>query len=275
MELLAELTWNADPEIFSIGPVTVRWYGLIFGLGFVLAYLLARRIWGGEGKKVEHLEDLLVLVVIFTIVGARLVHCFVYEPDRYANDLGSVLRVWEGGLASHGGVLGIVIAIAWHSLKHADQPFWWLLDRVAAVACVPAAMVRLGNFVNSEIVGKPTDVAWAVTFPRAPHDSVPRHPAQLYEALLYGVLAFVLWRLYRKFEKQVPRGLLVGILLIGVFGGRFLIEYLKEPQASFDPAGTLTMGQWLSLPAVVIGLWMIATCKKRGPAVTVSEPGSS
>ena len=272
MELLAELLWNPDPEIFTIGPVTVRWYGLIFGLGFVLAYLLARRIWAGEGKKVEHLEDLLVLVVIFTIIGARLMHCFVYEPDRYADDLGSVLRVWEGGLASHGGVLGIVVAIGWHSLKHADQPFWWLLDRVAAVACVPAALVRLGNFVNSEIVGTPSDVAWAVTFQR--HSDVSRHPAQLYEALLYGALAFVLWRLYRKFEEKVPRGLLVGVLLVGVFGGRFAIEFVKEPQASFDPAGTLTMGQWLSIPAVLIGLWMVATAKKRGPAVTVSEPGS-
>ena len=267
--LLGAIEWNADPSLFTvpeflgIGPITVRWYGLLFGLGFVAAFFLGRRIWRREGRNVEHVEELLVLVVILTILGARLVHCFVYEPENYAGDLAEVLKVWKGGLASHGGVLGIVLALGWHSLKHADQPFWWLLDRVAAVACVPAAMVRIGNFVNSEIVGTPSDAPWAVVFKRL-NTEAALHPAQLYEALLYGVTALVLWRVWSKRAEDTPRGLITGLLLVLVFGGRFLIEFVKQRQGAGDD-GALSLGQWLSIPAVLIGLWLLSTARNRGP----------
>jgi prolipoprotein diacylglyceryl transferase len=255
MEMLAHLHWDMDPVAFQVGPVTVRWYGLLFGLGFLAAFSLVRWMFRREGRNPDDVETLLVWTIFGTIVGARLMHCLAYEPARYLADPVSILKVWEGGLASHGGVLGIVIALYVHSRRHADQGFVWLLDRVSVAAVLSGVFVRCGNFMNSEILGTPSDAAWAVVFQRV--DPYPRHPAQLYEAAAYLAVFAVLLALYRRLGGRTPPGLLVGLLLVLAFGARIGIELVKKRQAAFGEESVISMGQALSVLPVLIGIWLV------------------
>lgn len=264
MPLFAHLRWDLDPVLFHVGPVTVRWYGMLFGLGFLASFWLVRWMYRREGRNPDDVETLLMWTIVLTIVGARLVHCLAYQPEKYLADPLSILKVWEGGLASHGGMLGIVTALWLHGRKHADQPFVWLLDRVAIASALAGAFVRVGNFANSEILGTPSDVPWAIVFVR--RDALPRHPAQLYEATAYLVVFGLLLALYRRFGGRTPRGLLVGAFLVLAFGARIAIETVKRRQADFGGDLTLSMGQWLSVLPVVVGAWLVWRALRAGAA---------
>jgi phosphatidylglycerol---prolipoprotein diacylglyceryl transferase len=260
---MLRLVWSVDPVLLRIGSLELRWYGLLFAAGILVAYRAGVRSFERAGGSAEEASRLLSYVVAGTIIGARLGHCLLYEPGYYFHHPLEILAVWRGGLASHGGVLGIGVAVALFA-RRTGRPTLWLLDRVAVAAPIAAACIRVGNFFNSEIIGRPTTVPWAVVFARV--DPLPRHPAMLYEALAYLVIFGVMWGLDRRSGLRERRGALLGIVLVLVFGFRFAIEFLKEPQEAFEHALPLDLGQLLSVPAVLIGLWLLETARHRSNA---------
>jgi prolipoprotein diacylglyceryl transferase len=202
--------------------------------------------------------------VVGTIVGARLGHCLFYEPGYYLSHPLEILFIWKGGLASHGGAAGILLA-TWFFVRKHHYPYLMLADRVALISPVAATFIRVGNFFNSEIIGHPSNVPWAIVFERV--DRLPRHPTQLYEAAFYAVTAFFMVWLYRNTEAGKRPGVLLGTVLVVIFGFRFLIEFLKENQTPFEARLPLDLGQLLSIPAVAIGIWLILRARRRPLAV--------
>lgn len=255
--MLAYIYWNPSPVAFSLGPLQIRWYGLLFALPFVIGYFLMRDFYKKEKQASTYLDTLLTYVVLGAIIGARLGHCLFYEPEVYLRDPVRILKIWEGGLASHGGALGVILALWLYSCK-THQSFWWTTDRVAILVGMAGASIRLGNVMNSEIIGKPTDLPWAFIFARV--DKIPRHPTQLYESLAYLLIFFLMLYLYHRFlykNRIIPPGYFVGLFLILVFTVRFFIEFLKEPQVGFEQNLPLNMGQLLSIPFIIFGLWLV------------------
>lgn len=249
----AFITWNIKPEIFSIGFLHVRWYGLLFALGFVVGYYIMAWMFKREKIEIKLLDSLTTYMVISTVVGARLGHVFFYEPASYLAHPLDILKIWEGGLASHGAAIGILIGLWLYSRKY-KKPWLWVVDRIVIVTALAGAFIRLGNLMNSEIYGHATQVPWAFIFLR--DDNIARHPTQIYEALCYiATFLFLLW-LYRRKAGQ-PMGRLFGWFLVCIFTARFFIEFLKEPQVMFEKTMLLNMGQLLSIPFVITGIWLI------------------
>jgi len=250
--------WNLDPVLIHLGPIQIRYYGVVFVCVIVIAYLFWR--WqmrrGGFGKAI--IEGFITWGTVATILGARLGHCLFYDPARYLDNPIEILYFWEGGLASHGATIGLVAALFLFSLIH-KLPLLELMDRFSPSAAVGAAGIRLGNFLNSEIVGRATDLPWAVRFMRYDNGAVPRHPSQLYEFALglFVLLAVVLADRWAGREKR-PRGLLAGLFLLVYFTGRFFVEFVKEYQALHE--SFLTMGQYLSIIPMLVGAALVAWC---------------
>lgn len=258
--------WNIDQEIFKIGSFGLRYYSLCWLLAFAVSYVLMLKVFKREGKSQEDLDKLTIYIFLGTLIGARIGHCLFYEFDKYIqNPLLMILPFqkvngsWEFtgfmGLASHGGAIGILIALYMYARK-TKTDFLWIADKLVLVVPVAGAFIRIGNFFNSEILGKPADpsLPWAVIF--AQEDSIPRHPAQLYEALGYILLFVVLWLMYQKNQRS-KRGLLFGIFLVALFTIRFIIEFFKENQEAFENDMTFNMGQLLSIPFIIVGLYLI------------------
>lgn len=260
---MAYIYWSVSPELISVGPVAIRWYGLFFALLFVIGYAIARWQFRIEGKSDQTLDSLLVHVVLGTIIGARLGHVFFYDPAYFLSHPWEIPAFWRGGLASHGGALGVLAAVYLYSRKHADQPFLWLMDRIVVPTALGGCLIRLGNLFNSEILGEPSRVPWAFVFTHV--DSLPRHPAQLYESAAYLLIFCCLLLLYRHFRAQTPAGLLLGLFLLAVFCARFLIEFVKERQAVYEQALPLSVGQLLSLPFILAGGWLVWRALSRAP----------
>ena len=255
MSVLSFINWAANPEIMPIGPLSLRWYGLLFALGFVVGYQIMVWIFNNEKKNIKDLEALTISMILGTVLGARLGHCLFYEPAYYLANPLEILKVWQGGLASHGATIGIVIALFIFVKKKKGFTMLWTLDRIALVTALAGAFIRIGNFFNSEILGSPADLPWAVVFQRV--DMIPRHPAQLYEAMSYLIIFAILFIIYNRKRAQTPQGLLIGIFFATVFGARFVIEFFKEVQTGWELGLPLHMGQLLSLPLVLAGLWLI------------------
>lgn len=253
--LPAAIHWNVDPTMFRLGPFAPRWYGLLFALGFLIGFYYMRSVFLHEDKPERDLDALLIWLLGGTIVGARLGHVLFYAPGYYLLHPLEIPQIWEGGLASHGGTIGVLIAIWLYCRSRPDQPFMWLIDRLAPPVALTACFIRLGNLFNSEILGEPTDLPWAFVFERV--DEVPRHPAQLYESISYFLIFLVLAILYRRYRASTPRGLLAGLFMTLIFGSRFFIEYVKVAQAHFEVGLPLSMGQLLSIPAILFGLWLL------------------
>jgi phosphatidylglycerol---prolipoprotein diacylglyceryl transferase len=269
--ILNYITWNVDPEIFSIGPITIRWYGLMFAMAFLSGYLVFTKALKIERLDAEMLDQLLIYVAIGTIVGARLGHCLFYEPSYYLSNPIEILKIWQGGLASHGAAIGIVLALWLYIRKH-KLSFLWLMDRLVIVVPLAGAFIRTGNLFNSEIYGRATDLPWAFLFVRdrvidpvtgALLPNVPSHPTQIYEALSYLLIFAVLFILYRKKKDDIRDGVLFGVFLILLFAARFFIEFIKNDQVSFEAGMFLNMGQWLSLPFILIGVGLIIYTKRK------------
>lgn len=199
-------------------------------------------------------------MVLGAVVGARLGHCLFYDPAYYfANPL-EIMKIWEGGLASHGGTVGMIIAIYTYARQTDGINFIWLLDRMTIPVALGSFFIRIGNFFNSEIIGIPTTVPWAIVFSRV--DNLPRHPAQLYEAAVYLFLFILLFSVYKNQGKALKPGLLISLLMFIIFGSRFIIEFIKMPQESFEPWLGLNMGQWLSIPFILLGAIFIYFMRK-------------
>ncbi|MBC8342656.1 MAG: prolipoprotein diacylglyceryl transferase [Bacteroidetes bacterium] len=277
--LLHFIHWNIEPEIFPNSSIPVRWYGLFFVLAFYISYILLTRIFKKEGKDIQLLDKLTFYMLVATIVGARLGHCLFYEPSYYLRHPLEMLYVWEGGLASHGAGIAIVLAMIIFARKHKETTFFWLIDRIVIMVAMAGFWIRMGNLFNSEIIGKSTDLSWGFIFEKLEPFGIfgPHHPAQLYEALSYLLIFFfLLWFYYKKDGKPLP-GQIFGIFLTALFAVRFLIEFVKEDQVEFESAMMLNMGQWLSIPFIVAGIVILYFASKRKEIVQKTNdilPGS-
>ncbi len=256
--------WNVDPVLIALGPITIHWYGALFASAIFAGLYYMKWIYQQEKQNVESLDNLLVYVVVGIIVGARLGHCLFYDPDFYLANPLKILAIWEGGLASHGGGLGAIIGTYLYTRK-APFSFLWLLDRLAIATALFGIFVRSANFVNAEILGKPTDVPWAIIFGRI--DNIARHPAQLYEAIAYALIFIVLTAVYKLTKAKNYQGMLLGLFLIMTFTARFIIEFFKQQQAAYTLEISLNTGQMLSIPFFLVGVLLVIWSIKQNKSV--------
>jgi prolipoprotein diacylglyceryl transferase len=268
--MLSFITWDVSPAWFHfpdfiplLGGREVRWYGLLFAAGFAAGAYIVHRIWKKEKLKEEWFDKLFFYVFIATAVGARLGHCLFYSPGYYLAHPVEILKIWEGGLASHGGTLGIVIAVYFYSKNITHKSMLWTFDRLVVPVGLVAAFIRMGNLMNSEVFGHPTNISWGFRFVRSaewhrfPIDAMPCHPTQIYEAICYLItFALCMW-LYWKKDAQKKEGLIFGVFLTGIFLSRFFIEFLKNYQENFEADMWLNMGQLLSIPFIIAGIILI------------------
>ena len=285
------IDWQPSVEAFSIGTFSVRWYSLLWCLGLLLAYLIVQRLYKHQKIEEEKFEPLFFYCFVGVLVGARLGHCIFYEPGYYLTSGKGFIEMlipfhqmadgsWKftgyEGLASHGGTIGLIIAMVLYWRKMKLNP-WVVMDNIAIAVPATACCIRLGNLMNSEIIGNPTDVAWGFIFHTREAlvngEVAPRHPAQLYEALAYLVIfvvgAMIHWRWYKSqgMEEKSPiavgTGFYFGFCLATIFTFRFFIEFLKKEQVSFEQGMLLDMGQLLSIPFVILGVWCMLKSKKK------------
>jgi len=268
MHSLLYIVWDADPEMFTIPGINwpVRWYGLLFAFAFLGSQYVMGKIFKTEQRPAKYLDILTIYIVAGTIIGARLGHCLFYSPDYYLTHPLDILKIWEGGLASHGGAMGIILAM-WLYCRKTGESRMWLFDRMTVVAPLSGVFIRMGNLMNSEIVGLPTQVSWGFKFIKgedAPMyeahgiDAVPaRHPSQLYEAL-FCLFLFILMLYLWKYRRQVlPQGFMFGLFCVLMFTQRFIGEFFKEVQVSWENKIDLNMGQNLSIPFIALGIFIM------------------
>lgn len=265
------INWNASPTIVNLGPLQLRWYGLMFLAGFLIGYQGMRKICLWEKKPIEKLDSLLTHIFLGTLIGARLGHCLFYEPGYYLTHPLDILKIWEGGLASHGGGIGVLIGIWLFSRKNREFPVMWIFDRVAIFTVLTGAFIRIGNLMNSEIIGRPTDVAWAFVFEHV--DKLPRHPTQIYESICYFIIALLGWLTYRKYKAKLPSGRVFGLTIALIFIARFIIEFFKENQESFEASMPVNMGQLLSIPFVLAGAYFYVRSFRQEPVSVTKKRG--
>ncbi len=264
--MLDIIYWNADPVLFSFGPLAVRWYGLAFAVGFAIGYSIVARMFKHEGAPERWLGILLAYIVIATIVGARLGHVFFYEWDYYSQHPADIFKVWEGGLASHGGTIAIIIALFLFSWFVSKKPASWVFDKVVVAIALVGGLIRLGNLMNSEIYGGPTDLPWGFVFVRN-GETVPAHPTQIYEASCYFLLfALLMWMYWKRNAEERP-WLITGVFFLGIFVPRFFIEYVKNVQVGkeyemIEQYG-MNLGQMLSIPFIVLGIVLVIVAMVR------------
>ncbi len=273
--MLDYIVWTADPDIIS-HPITVRWYGLMFAIGFIAGFNIVSRMFKHEGAPESWLGTLLGWTVAGTIIGARLGHVFFYEWDQYSQDPISILYIWEGGLASHGGAIGVILGVLMFSLITSKRSPLWTFDRLVVPIALVGGLIRIGNLMNSEIFGHATDLPWGFMFVnsrewQALYAGQACHPTQIYEALCYFALfGLLMWMYWRKNAERRP-GLIFGVFFIGIFVPRLLIEFVKNDQVAWEASMTLNMGQWLSIPFIIAGMFFIVRALMR-PAVHIEFP---
>lgn len=268
--------WNPNPDIFTIPGIDwpVRWYGLMWALAFIGSHFFMNRIYRIEGRTEKELDTLTLYVIAGTILGARLGHCFFYGPffdvidsktgmiisEGYLSHPLNILKVYEGGLASHGGAIGILIAM-WLYCRKTKESWLWLFDKIVVVVPLASMLIRFGNLMNSEIIGTPTNVPWAFIFESV--DKLPRHPAQLYEAIFCLFLFILMYWLWKNKRDRFAPGFMFGLMCVLFFTERFLDEFVKENQEAFEAGMVLNMGQILSIPFVLVGLFMMWRAKRQ------------
>ncbi|MGS2740459.1 prolipoprotein diacylglyceryl transferase [Sinomicrobium sp. M5D2P17] len=263
------INWNPSEGI-DLGFFMLRFYSLMFVVAFVLGWFLMKKIYLREGLTVKELDSLFIYTVLATLIGARLGHFLFYEPEMFIKDPLHIFLPVEfspkfrivgfRGLASHGAAIGIIIAMYYYSKKIIHKPILWILDRVVIPVAFGGVFVRIGNFMNSEIIGKPTNSDYGVVFQKL-GETFPRHPSQLYEACGYIIVFLILWYTYWKTEKRNNLGYIFGLFLVLLWTVRFIVEFFKENQVAFEDQLSLNMGQWLSIPFILIGFYLIYRSK--------------
>jgi len=280
--LIQNIVWDVDPWLVKFSDsFGIRWYGLLFASAFLFGYIIFNRFFKKQGLSTELLDKLTIYIAVGTIIGARLGHCFFYDAEYFLQNPVEILMVWKGGLASHGGALGILIAL-WLYVKKTKISFLWLIDRISVVAALGGFFIRMGNLMNSEIYGRPTDLPWGFKFVRDKsrinfYDSetgellgqhLPCHPTQLYEGLSYLLIFVVLFWVIRKYGARLKEGVIFAWFLITVFAARFFIEYVKFEQSEFEinmiDKFNINMGQLLSIPFVLLGIALLLIIRKKG-----------
>lgn len=282
MNTLLSITWHVDPTIFTVLSREIRWYGLFWVIGLIVAVYIVQRIYKTEKLPEKWFDSLFVYMMLGIILGARLGHCLFYEPEYYLANPVKMLKIWEGGLASHGGVIGIIIAVWLYSKKVTKKSMLWTFDRVMVPTGFTAAMIRFGNLMNHEIYGGPTDLPWGFRFidniglwmrGAEPIYTEPSHPTQIYEALIYLLVFGITMYMYWKTNAKDRQGLILGVGIALIFIARFFIEFVKNVQVDAEIAMRentgLILGQWLSIPFIIWGAWLIwrAMKRKAEPAV--------
>jgi prolipoprotein diacylglyceryl transferase len=253
------MIFSIPEDVPVIGGFSVRWYGVLFAMSFIVGYIIMKRILANEGIGVKVLDELSTYMIIFTLLGARIGHCLFYEPEYYLANPIDILKIWEGGLASHGAAIGIILGLYFFARKQ-KKPLIWILDRIVIVVALSGFFIRTGNLMNSEIFGNVTNLPWGFVFVRYFDPALaadPRHPTQIYEGLSYLAIFYFLFRYYWSRKGFIRPGMLFGYFLILVFGVRFFIEFVKEPQVGFEENMFLNMGQLLSIPFVIAGLLIV------------------
>ena len=272
---LSYIVWRVSPYVFTfpesfplIGGRPVAWYGVLWAMVFIVGYFIMKKVFKKEQLGDELVDKFTVNMMIFTIIGARLGHCLFYEPQYYLSDPIKMLYIWEGGLASHGGAIGILIYLVIFS-RQIKKPMIWILDRVVLAVAIGGAFIRTGNLMNSEIYGVETTLPWGFKFvrdwaPGTPIDVIPPcHPTQIYEALVCVIVFVILMHLYFKKDTVNKRqGFFFGLFCTAIFGSRILIEFIKQPQVEFENSMVLDMGQWLSIPFLIVGIYFIVRSYK-------------
>lgn len=264
--------WHVNPVLFNIGSLGIRWYSLLFVSGFILGWYILRWCFRREGVSDKVLDPLLYTMLICTLVGARLGHCLFYQPDYYLGSWEGFLEIfmpWKGGLASHGAAIAILLGMWWFSSHYGKKnnfDYLWIIDRLVIVICFAGCLIRLGNLFNSEIYGDVTSLPWGFVF-ELRGETEPKHPTQLYESLSYLLLGLSMLGVYRWKLDKVYRGFFLGMFLVGCFGVRFIIEFIKEPQVEFESTMALNMGQLLSIPFILGGVALLVwSFVRRKPA---------
>ena len=273
-QLLLYILWNPSLEAFSLGPLTFRWYSLCWLIGLTLAYFVVKRLYKEQKIKDELFDPLFIYCFLGILIGARLGHCIFYQPDYFLTSFKGFVEMllpihimqdgsWKmtgyAGLASHGGTAGLMFAL-WLYTKRTKLSLWTVLDNIAIATGTTACFIRLGNLMNSEIIGKATEVPWAFVFEKV--DTLPRHPGQLYEAIAYALLFLIMWVLHKKMPEKIGTGWYFGFCLTYIFTFRFLIEYTKEIQEAFEASLPIDMGQILSIPFIIVGVVCMIRAKK-------------
>jgi phosphatidylglycerol:prolipoprotein diacylglycerol transferase len=273
------VNWDVSPEIFTIPGIDwpLRWYGLCWLAAILSSFFIMNLVYKTEGRTNQQLDRLTMYIVLGTVIGARLGHCLFYGPlwdmydvqgnlleEGYLDHPLNLLKVYEGGLASHGGAIGIIIGAIYYCRKEKES-LLWVFDRLMIAVPLASMFIRLGNLMNSEIIGKPTNSSFGFIFSRI--DNVPRYPAQLYEAIAYLFLFVLMFWLWKNKRNVLGSGFMFGILLTIMFTVRFFIEFIKENQVEFENDLTLNMGQILSIPFVLIGIYLMVRSKKHLPLV--------
>ena len=274
MNQLLYIVWNPDLVAFRLGPLSVRWYGLMWAIGIALAFLVVKRLYKEQKIKDELFAPLYIYCFFGILIGARLGHCLFYEPDHFLTSGKGFVEMflpirfltndgWKyvgyQGLASHGGTFGLIVAL-WFYVRKTKLSIWRVLDNIAIATGTTACFIRLGNLMNSEIIGKITDVPWAFIFEKV--DMMPRHPGQLYEAIAYAVLFFIMWTLHKRMPEKIGTGWYFGFCLTYIFTFRFFIEYTKEIQEAFEASLPIDMGQILSIPFIILGVYCMLRARK-------------
>lgn len=273
--MLSYIVWDANPVLID-SFVTVRWYGLMFAIGFLIGFNIVSRMFKHEGAPEKWMGTLLLWVGAGTVIGARLGHVFFYAWDYYSMHPEKILATWEGGLASHGGAIGVIIAVILFSIFTTKRSPLWTFDRLVPAIALVGCLIRIGNLMNSEIFGHATDLPWGFMFVRSAewhqmYEGVACHPTQIYEALCYLALFGLLMWMYWKKNAEGRPGLIFGTFLIGTFLPRFFIEFIKNDQEAFEATMTLNMGQLLSIPFILLGIGLIIYAMRR-PRVPLSFP---
>ena len=272
--ILNAIIWDLDPVIFELGKLQIRYYGLLWGVGIWVAYSICKKLFLNEKEDSKLLDPLLFACIVGGILGSRIGHVVFYQSELFKEDFFSVFLPFSfkngfeftgfSGLASHGGAIGLIIALIWYKYKKSSHSFLWILDKVAYPIAITAFFIRIANFMNSEIVGNPTDSNFGIIFSQI--DSFPRHPSQLYEAFAYLIIFLILRKMYWKGKAYLQEGKLIGTLFVTMFTARFFIEFSKNSQGGiedYEVLKILSTGQWLSIPFIAIGAWLLYRLKKQ------------
>lgn len=264
--MIASIIWNIDPVFFKFHNFEIRYYSLLFALGFVISYYILKKIYKSENTSISELDSLTIYVVIGCLLGARMVHCIFYDWAYYSKHLLEIILPFSfephfhftgyQGLASHGGLIGILVSVYIYTKRAKHRNFLHILDRIAIPTGFAGACIRIGNLMNSEIYGHTTDLPFGFIFARN-GDTLASHPTQIYEAIMYIITSIFLFKLYKYKNFSKAKGLLLGAFLVIVFTFRFFIEFVKENQSSFEDTMLINMGQILSLPAILLGIILI------------------
>ena len=272
--ILSAITWNLDPVIFELGNFQIRYYGLLWGVGIWVAYTICKKVFLNEKEDIKLLDPLLFACILGGVLGARLGHVIFYQSELFSEDFFSVFLPFSfkngieftgfAGLASHGGAIGVILALIWYKTKKSSHSFLWILDKVAYPIAITAFFIRIANFMNSEIVGDPTGSSYGIIFSQI--DTQPRHPSQLYEAIAYLFIFILLRKMYWKNKAYLEEGKLLGTLFVTMFIARFVIEFSKNAQGGIEDyrlLSFLSTGQWLSFPFIIIGSYLLLRLKKQ------------